>query len=156
MFLQLPSARARRDFDFGRRYLFAKAEVIGARSYGKDQACGKRQLRKMIRGDALQKVERNREGRGALPVKQHLLIIADTCQQALADGRAIPCAFFESFAVNIGESAHPLRGQTPVLQENLTAFFATLKVSAQFGELGWREASRGRQSTTLLENIVLV
>ena len=38
----------------------------------------------MIRGDALQKVERNREGRGALPVKQHLLIIADTPQQALA------------------------------------------------------------------------
>jgi hypothetical protein len=110
----------------------------------------------MIRGDALQKVERNREGRGALPVKQHLLIIADTCQQALADVRAIPCAFLESFAVNIGESAQPLRGQNPVLQANLTAFFAALKVSAQFGELGRREASRGRQSTTLLENIVLV
>jgi hypothetical protein len=130
--------------------------VIGAESYRNEQACGKRHLRKMIRGDALQKVERNREGRGALPVQQHLLIIADTRQQALADVRASPCGFFESVTVNVGESAHPLRGQTPVLQENLTAFFAALKVSAQFGELGWREASRGRQSTTLLENIVLV
>ena len=153
--MQLTFGKVRNDFDVG-RYLFAKAEAIGPGSYRKNQACGKRHLRKMIPGDALQKVELNRDGCGTLPVKQHLLIIADTRQQALADVRAIPCGFFESVAVNIGERAHPLCGQNSVLQENLTAFFAVLKMSTQFGELGRREASRGRQSTTLLENIVLV
>ncbi len=91
-----------------------------------------------------------------ITLKRHLLVVTDAPQQALPDGRIIPSRFFKSFSASISKGAHPLRSQNSILAIDLLAVLTALQVSPQFGQLNLRQTARSRQSTTLLENILLV
>jgi hypothetical protein len=136
--------------------LFAKPKAISSGTYSENKAGREHHPCKAIRGHAVQEVRPDRSGRVAITLKRHFLVVTHARQQTFPDGCTIPARFFKSFPTSIGKGAYPLGNQDPILPIDLLAFFATLQVNPQVGQLNWRETTRSRQSTTLPENIVLV
>src|SRR6202008_2998861 len=131
-----------------------KAHTIASVAHRKHEARGQCGANEGTGGESAQKIGLDNRVWQGVALRAALLFHADALQQSLARRRFVPGYRLTLIRVDGGKCAYTLGCQSPVLSQDLAAFFAAPEVNAQFRYFQRREAPGVRQGAKFTEFFV--